>query len=80
MQYFKTGEFVSVEAGINGFIVHTDEGSFVAGSAEQMLGIVMAMTTNHAEMAKQQQAANEAEGQDAEIVKLESVEGKAAED
>lgn len=53
--YFKPGESVTVEAGVNGFIVHTEKGVFIADSVQQMLALVLGATTNHAEIVQRQQ-------------------------
>lgn len=53
--YFKAGESVTIQAGVNGFIVFTEEGEFIAENAQTMLGYVLAATTNHAEYVRQAQ-------------------------
>ena len=64
-KYFKTGESVTVEAGINGFIVHTEEGPVVTTQSDQMIAAIIQATTNHLAIeAKQKEtaAAEEAQG------------------
>lgn len=56
-KYFKTGESVTVEAGINGFIVHTEDGPIVTMQVDQMVAAVIQTTTNHIALEAQQKAA-----------------------
>ena len=56
-KYFKTGESVTVEAGINGFIVHTEDGPIVTTQVDQMVAAIIQTTTNHIALEAQQKAA-----------------------
>lgn len=59
--YFKSGESVSVQAGVNGFIVYAEEGEIIAVNPEQLMNIVLGTLTNHHELVKAQEAAKAAE-------------------
>jgi len=57
MDYMKTGESVTVEAGINGFIVHTEDGPFLANDIKVAMAVILAKLTNHAELIQSQEDA-----------------------
>ena len=61
--YFKSGENVTVEAGINGFIIHTEDGQLIAQNPNDLLGIVLAATTNHAAFVARQEAEKKAQAE-----------------
>ena len=67
LPYFIPGTTVTVEAGINGFICHTEDGALIARSPEEMLGVVLATTTNHAQLVAERKEAEEALGQTEEL-------------
>jgi len=56
-KYFKTGESVTIEAGVNGFIVHTEEGPVLTTQIDQMVAAVIQATTNHIALDAKQKAA-----------------------
>jgi hypothetical protein len=62
-KYFKTGESVTIEAGVNGFIVHTEEGPVLTTQIDQMVAAVVQATTNHIAIEAQQKALAAAEEQ-----------------
>ena len=60
-KYFRTGESVTIEAGVNGFIVHTEEGPVLTTQIDQMVAAVIQATTNHIALDAKQKALAAAE-------------------
>ena len=54
--YFKSGESVSIQAGVNGFIVYAEDGELIAVNPEQLMNIVLGNLTNHHELVAAQEA------------------------
>lgn len=67
LNYFKPGESVSVAAAVNGFIVYTEQGEFLASNPSEMLKLVLNATTNNDEFVAQQRAIEAAKTAEAEV-------------
>lgn len=59
--YFKAGATMTVEATHNGFILHTEEGTYIAQRVDEVMGTIATMLTNHTEYMAAREASQPAE-------------------